>query len=83
MHAHTADRFGNLRYRKAARNFNPVVAASGRVTVVEAEIITDEPLDPDWVHTPGVYVTRLVQAAPRVKQVEQRTTRPRSSDAIS
>jgi 3-oxoacid CoA-transferase subunit A len=77
VHAHTADLFGNLRYRMAARNFNPAVAVSGRVTVVEAEIISQTPLDPDDVHTPGVYVHRLVQCTPRVKDIEQRTTRPR------
>jgi 3-oxoacid CoA-transferase subunit A len=80
VHAHTADRYGNLRYRKAARNFNPVVAVCGRVTVVEAEIITDDPLDPDWVHTPGVYVHRLVQARSRLKAVEQRTVRSRTAE---
>lgn len=77
VHAHTADRFGNLRYRMAARNFNPAVAVSGKVTVVEAEVISDTPLDPDSVHTPGVYVHRLIQCVPREKDIEQRTLRPR------
>jgi 3-oxoacid CoA-transferase subunit A len=77
VHAHTADRFGNLRYRMAARNFNPAVCVSGRVTVVEAEVISEDALGPDDVHTPGVYVHRLIQCTPRVKDIEQHTTRPR------
>ncbi len=77
VHDHTADRFGNLRYRMAARNFNPAVAVSGKVTVVEAEVISDTPLDPDSVHTPGVYVHRLLQCTPRENHIEQRTLSPR------
>lgn len=77
VHAHTADRFGNLRYRMAARNFNPAVCLSGRVSVVEAEVISDTPLDPDDVHTPGIYVHRLVPCTPRIKDIEQLTTRSR------
>jgi 3-oxoacid CoA-transferase subunit A len=75
VHAHTGDRHGNLRYRLAARNFNPAVATSGRVTVAEVEHLVDA-VDPELVHTPGVYVTRVVQATDRVKAIEQRTTRP-------
>jgi len=76
VHAHTADRAGNLAYRLAARNFNPVVATAGRVTVAEAEVVLDDGfLDPDAVVTPGVFVQRLVQATPRVKDIEQRTVR--------
>ncbi|GAA1717014.1 CoA transferase subunit A [Isoptericola hypogeus] len=76
VHARRADRFGNLVYRYTARNFNPVVATAGRVTVVEAEEISDEPLDPDVIVTPGIYTTRLVRARDRVKDIEQRTVRP-------
>ncbi|MEL7975340.1 CoA transferase subunit A [Isoptericola sp. F-RaC21] len=76
VHARRADRFGNLVYRYTARNFNPVVATAGRVTVVEAEEITDEPIDPDVVVTPGIYTHRLVLARERVKDIEQRTVRP-------
>ncbi|GAA4844729.1 CoA transferase subunit A [Luteimicrobium xylanilyticum] len=76
VHAYRADRYGNLVYRYTARNFNPLVAAAGRVTVVEAEQIGDEPLDPDVVVTPGIYVDRLVPARDRVKDIEQRTVRP-------
>ncbi|MCW2751070.1 MAG: succinyl-CoA--3-ketoacid-CoA transferase [Aeromicrobium sp.] len=76
VHAHTGDSYGNLIYRLAARNFNPAVATCGRVTVAEVEHLVDA-VDPELVHTPGVYVTRIVQAAERVKDIEQRTTRPR------
>ncbi|WP_425953887.1 CoA transferase subunit A [Xylanimonas sp. McL0601] len=76
VHAFRADRYGNLAYRLTARNFNPLVAAAGRVTVAEAEHVLDEPLDPDVVVTPGIYVDHLVPARERVKEIEQRTTRP-------
>ncbi len=81
VHAHTADRFGNLVYRFTARNFNPLVAAAGRLTVAEAEHVEDHPLDPDVVVTPGIYVDRLVRARDRVKNIEQRTVRPRPQPA--
>ncbi|MET8209144.1 CoA transferase subunit A [Streptomyces sp. NPDC005373] len=77
VHAHTADRAGNLTYRASARNFNPLVATCGRVSVVEAEHLTEEHLDPERVVTPGIYVDRLVVAEQRVKDIEQRTVRPR------
>ncbi|OUZ12435.1 succinyl-CoA--3-ketoacid-CoA transferase [Aeromicrobium sp. PE09-221] len=76
VHAHTADRFGNLRYRLAARNFNPVAATSGRVTIAEAEHLVDA-VDPELVQTPGIYVHRLVHVPDQPKHIEQRTTRPR------
>lgn len=77
VHAHTADPAGNLVYRASARNFNPVVATCGKVTVVEVEHLSDEHLDPERVVTPGIYVDHLVQARPRVKDIEKRTVRPR------
>lgn len=80
VHAHTGDRFNNLRYRLAARNFNPAVATSGKITVAEVEHLVDA-IDPELVHTPGVYVTRVVQAVEREKPIEQRTTRPRPEGA--
>jgi 3-oxoacid CoA-transferase subunit A len=80
VHAHTGDSYGNLIYRLAARNFNPAVATCGRVTVAEVEHLV-EAVDPELVHTPGVYVTRIVQAVERVKDIEQRTTRPREGAA--
>jgi 3-oxoacid CoA-transferase subunit A len=77
VHAHTADAAGNLTYRHTARNFNPLVATAGTVTIAEAELVLDEFVDPNAVITPGIFVNRLVQCRPGVKDVEQRTTRPR------
>lgn len=77
VHAHTADHHGNLRYRYTARNFNPVVASCGKVTVAEVENLQEQPLDPDSVVTPGIYVDQLVPATGRVKDIEQRTVRVR------
>ncbi|WP_258804712.1 CoA transferase subunit A [Pseudarthrobacter sp. NS4] len=80
VHAHTADTDGNLIYRYTARNFNPVVATAGKVTVTEAEVIVEPGgLDPNHIVTPGVFVQRLVQAASRIKDIEQRTVRPAAS----
>lgn len=62
VHAVAADRWGNLVYRHAARNFNPVMAMAGRVTIAEVErLVEPGDLDPDLVHTPGVFVDRVVQ----------------------
>ncbi|MBC7763098.1 MAG: CoA transferase subunit A, partial [Candidatus Saccharibacteria bacterium] len=77
VRAHRADRAGNLVYRFAARNFNPNVATAGRVTIVEAEEISEGYLDPEVIVTPGIFVQRLVLATTRVKAIEQRTVRPR------
>lgn len=72
-----ADRAGNLVYHRTARNFNPNVAMAGKVTVVEAEIIVETgDLDPDEIHTPGIFVHRIVLNATPEKRIEQRTTRP-------
>ena len=69
-----ADRSGNLVYRYTARNFNPVVAMAGKVTVAEVEeIVENGELDPDQIHTPGIYVSRLVLNAHPEKRIEQRT----------
>lgn len=77
-HAHTADLAGNLTYRHTARNFNPVIATAGIITIVDAEIIlTDSWVDPNIVITPGIFVNRLVKSTSRIKEIEQRTTRPR------
>ena len=73
-----ADTLGNLEYRFTARNFNPVVATAGIVTIAEAEVIVQPgDIDPNHVITPGVYVQRLIQASARVKDIEQRTVRSR------
>jgi 3-oxoacid CoA-transferase subunit A len=82
VHAHTADLAGNLTYRYSARNFNPVVATAGRFTIVEAEVIlTESYIDPNIVITPGIFVQRLVAAKDREKEIEQRTVRPRPTQA--
>jgi 3-oxoacid CoA-transferase subunit A len=70
-----ADRLGNLVYRKSARNFNPMAATAGRVSIAEVEELVEVgTLDPEAIHTPGVYVQRVV-VAPRVKRIERRTVR--------
>jgi 3-oxoacid CoA-transferase subunit A len=67
------DRYGNLVYRKAARNFNPMAATSGRISIAEVEeLVEPGELDPECVHTPGVFIHRLV-VAPREKRIERRT----------
>jgi 3-oxoacid CoA-transferase subunit A len=69
------DRMGNLVYRKAARNFNPMAATAGRISIAEVEELVEVgALDPENVHTPGIYVNRVV-VAPRVKRIERRTVR--------
>ncbi len=71
-----ADKQGNLVYRKTARNFNPVVAMCGKVTVAEVEEIVEiGEIDPDMVHTSGIFVQRLVLNAKPEKRIEQRTVR--------
>ncbi len=71
-----ADRAGNLVFRKTARNFNPMMATAARVTIAEVEEIVEiGELDPDHVHTPGVFVQRVVLATETTKHIEQRTTR--------
>ncbi len=71
-----ADRQGNLVFRKTARNFNPMAAMCGRVTVAEVELIVENgAIDPDQVHTPGIFVQRLVLNASPEKRIEQRTVR--------
>ena len=81
LHAYRGDSAGNLVYRYTARNFNPLVATAGRLTVVEVEdYLESEYLDPDTIATPGVYVNRLVVTS-REKHIEQRTVRPRAEIA--
>lgn len=75
-----ADRAGNLVYRKTARNFNPVMATAAKVTVVEVEeIVETGTLDADGIHTPGIYVDRIVLGARYDKRVEKLTVRARES----
>lgn len=69
-----ADKSGNLVFRKTARNFNPMIAAAGKVCVVEVEqLVETGALDPDQIHTPGIYVDRIVVNASPEKRIEQRT----------
>lgn len=71
-----ADKAGNLVFRKTARNFNPNVAAAGKITVVEVEqLVETGEIDPDEVHTPGIFVHRIVVNAAPEKRIEQRTVR--------
>jgi len=71
-----ADTEGNLVYRRTARNFNPLAAACGRITIAEAEIVVSPgEIDPDEVHTPGIYVQRLVHNPAPEKRIEKRTVR--------
>jgi 3-oxoacid CoA-transferase subunit A len=78
VHAWRGDRQGNLVYRKTSRNFNPVMAMAGRVTVAEVEeLVEPGALRPDEVHTPGVFVQRVVACRDRTKHIERRTVRPR------
>ncbi|HEX2831626.1 MAG TPA: CoA transferase subunit A [Thermoanaerobaculia bacterium] len=70
-----ADRLGNLVYRKTARNFNPMAATAGKICIAEVEeLVEPGELEPDGIHTPGIFVHRVV-VAPRVKRIEQRTIR--------
>lgn len=71
-----ADAAGNLVYRKTARNFNPVAATCGKICVAEVEVLVAVgAIDPDQVHTPGIYVDRIVHCPDQQKRIEQRVTR--------
>lgn len=73
-----ADPHGNLQFRKTARNFNPVMATAAEVTVVEAEELVEVgAIDPDCVHTPGIFVQRIVKSTINEKRIEQLTVRDR------
>ena len=70
------DRMGNLVYRKTARNFNPMMAAAGKVTIAEVEhLVEPGELDPDLIHTPGIYVKRILVGEAYEKKIERRTVR--------
>ena len=79
VHAFRGDTEGNLVYRKTARNFNPIMATAAKITVAEVEHLVDAgKIDPDHVHTPGIFVKRIVHVPNPFKHIEQRTTRPRN-----
>jgi 3-oxoacid CoA-transferase subunit A len=78
VRAHLGDKLGNLVYRKTARNFNPLMAAAGRITIAEVErLVEPGDIDPDRVHTPAIYVQRIFQTTSRNAVIERRTVRPR------
>ncbi len=82
VHAWKGDPWGNLVFRKAARNFNPVMAAAAKVTIAEVEqVVALGELDPGQVHVPSIYVKRLVKGARYEKWIERRTVRPRTGGA--
>jgi 3-oxoacid CoA-transferase subunit A len=82
VHAWKGDTEGNLVYRKTARNFNPMMATAGKLTVAEVEQLVDPgAIDPDHIVTPGVFVKRLVHVSTATKHIEQRTTRKRTDPA--
>jgi 3-oxoacid CoA-transferase subunit A len=77
------DAEGNLVYRRTARNFNPMMATAGRITVAEVEeLVPIGSLDPDHIHTPGIYVQRILQGAGYRKPIENRTVRKRGGHAV-
>ena len=79
VHAYKGDTEGNLVYRKTARNFNPVMATAGKVTVAEVEnLVEPGKINPDHIITPGIFVQRLIHVPNAVKYIEQRTVRKRA-----
>ena len=74
------DHEGNLVYRKTSRNFNPIMATAGKVTIAEVEeLVPNGALDPDKIHTPGIFVRRIIQGLNYQKRIEFRTVRPRAA----
>jgi 3-oxoacid CoA-transferase subunit A len=80
IHAWKGDKEGNLVYRKTARNFNPMMAMAGKITVAEVEhLVEPGEIDPDTIHTPGIFVQRIVHVPDASKPIEKRTTRPKET----
>src|SRR5690349_12448441 len=78
-----ADPAGNLMFRMTARNFNPVMATAGKVTIVEVEEIVEAgELDANSIHTPGIYVDRIILSTINEKRIEKLTTRPRETETV-
>jgi 3-oxoacid CoA-transferase subunit A len=74
------DRFGNLMYKGTARNFNPVMAMAGKITIAEVEqLVEPEDLDPNFIHTPGIFIQRIFQGPNFEKRIEQRTVRTKNA----
>ncbi len=82
VHAYRGDIYGNLAFRYTARNFNPVVATAGSITVAEVEHLSETPLRPDLVVTAGIYIDRILRARRRKKDIEQLTLRERNVEEI-
>ena len=81
--AYLGDHEGNLVYRRTARNFNPMMATAGKVTLAEVEqLVVTGQLDKDNIHTPGIYVDRLFEGLTFEKRIEQRTTRPAEKASV-
>src|SRR5579872_5383978 len=84
VHAWKGDTAGNLVYRKTARNFNPMMATAAKVTVAEVEhLLPAGQIDPDHIHTPGIFVKRIIQVGTALKRIEQRTVRKREAAAAA
>jgi 3-oxoacid CoA-transferase subunit A len=83
VHAWKGDTEGNLVYRKTARNFNPMMASAGRLTIAEVEhLVPVGTLDPNHIHTPGIFVSRIVHVPQPIKHIEQRTVRQRNEETL-
>src|SRR5439155_24455140 len=82
VHAWKGDTAGNLVYRKTARNFNPMMATAAKITIAEVEhLVPAGEIDPDHVHTPGIFVKRMVEVGTGKKRIEFRNTRPRAASS--
>jgi len=80
VHAFKGDTEGNLVYRKTARNFNPMMATAAKITIAEVEhLFHPGEIDPDEIHTPGIFVQRVIRVSDAKKHIEQRTTRKHTS----
>ena len=78
LKAWKGDTHGNLIFKSTARNFNPMMAMAGKITIAEVEeLYPAGELNPDEIHTPGIFVQRVIQGGGYEKPIEQRTTRPR------
>ncbi|MBT3223523.1 MAG: CoA transferase subunit A, partial [Proteobacteria bacterium] len=79
--AYRGDRHGNLMFRKSARNFNPLCAMAGKITIAEVEeLVEPGELNPDQIHTPSIFVQRIIKGERYDKPIEQRTVRPRTEE---
>jgi len=84
VHAFKGDTEGNLVYRKTARNFNPMMATAAKITIAETEhLFHAGEINPDEIHTPGIFVQRVIRVSDAKKHIEQRTTRKHTSPAAA